>query len=168
MAMRCWPVLSAAGAAAASSRCDTRAPSTTFPAILLAGPARLRKHSGVSSSPARLLPPPGPRRSDQVRDALSRDLEAARYSADRAFRQYDAADPESRLVAELEARWNQALIRIGRSRARSRRMIPRRRGHYLCWQRASRRWPQTSRLSGRRRRRTPGSRSASCAPSSKK
>lgn len=78
-------------------------------------------------------------RRDQVRDALSRDLEAARYSAYRAFRQYDAADPESRLVAELEARWNQALIRIGRSRARSRRMIPRCRGHYLCWQRASRR-----------------------------
>jgi DNA invertase Pin-like site-specific DNA recombinase len=53
-------------------------------------------------------------RRDQVRDALSRDLEAARYAADRAFRQYDAADPENRLVAaELEARWNQALIRVG-------------------------------------------------------
>ncbi|WP_292413641.1 zinc ribbon domain-containing protein [Mesorhizobium sp.] len=38
-------------------------------------------------------------RGDQVRDALSRDLEAARYSADWAFRQYDAADPENRLVA---------------------------------------------------------------------
>ncbi|MGH7081907.1 MAG: recombinase family protein, partial [Acetobacteraceae bacterium] len=53
-------------------------------------------------------------RRDQVRDALSRDLEAARYAADRAFRQYDAADPANRLVAaELEARWNQALIRVG-------------------------------------------------------
>ena len=42
--------------------------------------------------------------------ALSRDLEAARYAADRAFRQYDAADPANRLVAsELEARWNRAL-----------------------------------------------------------
>jgi len=49
-------------------------------------------------------------RQDQVRDALSRDLEAARYAADRAFRQYDAADPANRLVAsELEARWNRAL-----------------------------------------------------------
>src|ERR1700722_15998984 len=38
-------------------------------------------------------------RRDQVRDALSRDLEAARYAADRAFRQYDAADPANRLVA---------------------------------------------------------------------
>jgi hypothetical protein len=49
-------------------------------------------------------------RRDQVGDALSRDLEAARYAADRAFRQYDAADPANRLVAsELEARWNRAL-----------------------------------------------------------
>ena len=45
-----------------------------------------------------------------MRDALSRDLQAARYAADRAFRQYDAADPANRLVAgELEARWNRAL-----------------------------------------------------------
>jgi hypothetical protein len=32
-------------------------------------------------------------RRDQVCEALKRDLEAARYAADRAFRQYDAADP---------------------------------------------------------------------------
>lgn len=52
-------------------------------------------------------------RRDQVRDALGRDLEAARYAADRAFRQYDAADPGNRLVAsELEARWNRALVRV--------------------------------------------------------
>ena len=53
-------------------------------------------------------------RRDRVRDALMRDLEAARYTADRAFRQYDAADPENRLVAaELEVRWNKALTRVG-------------------------------------------------------
>jgi len=52
-------------------------------------------------------------RRDQVRDALMRDLEAARYAVDRAFRQYDTADPENRLVtAELEARWNKALSRV--------------------------------------------------------
>lgn len=52
-------------------------------------------------------------RRDQVLDALKRDLEAARYAADRAFRQYDAADPANRLVAgELEARWNKALARV--------------------------------------------------------
>src|SRR5437762_2491984 len=52
-------------------------------------------------------------RRDQVREALGRDLEAARYAADRAFRQYDAADPANRLVAaELETRWNRALLGI--------------------------------------------------------
>jgi DNA invertase Pin-like site-specific DNA recombinase len=50
---------------------------------------------------------------DQVREALGRDLEAACYAADRAFRQYDAADPANRLVAgELEMRWNRALARV--------------------------------------------------------
>lgn len=53
-------------------------------------------------------------RRDQVHDALQRDLEAASFAADRAFRPYDAADPENRLVAsELEARWNKALTRVG-------------------------------------------------------
>jgi DNA invertase Pin-like site-specific DNA recombinase len=52
-------------------------------------------------------------RRDQVHEALKRDLEAARYAADRAFRQYDAADPVNRLVAsELETRWNKALTRV--------------------------------------------------------
>jgi DNA invertase Pin-like site-specific DNA recombinase len=50
---------------------------------------------------------------DDVRAALARDREAARYAASRAQRQYDAADPENRLVAdELERRWNQALARV--------------------------------------------------------
>jgi len=52
-------------------------------------------------------------KQDEVRAALERDLEAARYAASRAQRQYDAADPENRLVAdELERRWNQALGRV--------------------------------------------------------
>jgi hypothetical protein len=56
---------------------------------------------------------------DEVRDALSRDLEAARYAADRAFRQYDAIDPANRLVAaELEWRWNQTLTRVSEVEAR--------------------------------------------------
>jgi hypothetical protein len=58
-------------------------------------------------------------RRDQLRDALLRDLEAARYSVDRAFRQYDAIDPANRLVAgELEARWNKALARVGEIEAK--------------------------------------------------
>jgi DNA invertase Pin-like site-specific DNA recombinase len=52
-------------------------------------------------------------KQDEVRNVLERDLEAARYTAQRAQRQYDAADPENRLVAdELERRWNQALERV--------------------------------------------------------
>jgi hypothetical protein len=58
-------------------------------------------------------------RRDQVREALKRDLEAARFAADRAFRQYDAADPANRLVAgELEARWNKALARVAEVEAK--------------------------------------------------
>ena len=53
------------------------------------------------------------RERDEVLAALQRDLEAARYSASRAQRQYDAVDPENRLIAaELERRWNQALQRV--------------------------------------------------------
>lgn len=58
-------------------------------------------------------------RRDQVGEALGRDLEAARYAADRAFRQYDAADPANRLVAdELEMRWNKALARVAEIEAK--------------------------------------------------
>ena len=52
-------------------------------------------------------------RRDEVLETLRRDLEAARYAADKAFRQYDATDPANRLVtAELELRWNRALERV--------------------------------------------------------
>jgi DNA invertase Pin-like site-specific DNA recombinase len=45
-----------------------------------------------------------------VLEALRRDLEAARYRAHRAERQYEASDPDNRLVTqELERRWNAAL-----------------------------------------------------------
>jgi hypothetical protein len=58
-------------------------------------------------------------RRDQVREALGRDLEAARYAADRAFRQYDASDPANRLVTgELEARWNRALTHVAEVEAK--------------------------------------------------
>jgi hypothetical protein len=48
-----------------------------------------------------------------------RDLEAARYAVDRAFRQYDAADPTNRLVAaELKLRWNRALAHVNEIEAK--------------------------------------------------
>jgi hypothetical protein len=53
------------------------------------------------------------RQQDDVRQALGRDLEAARYEAQRAGKQFDAVDPDNRLVTdELERRWNQALERV--------------------------------------------------------
>jgi DNA invertase Pin-like site-specific DNA recombinase len=53
------------------------------------------------------------RHQDEVLQAWTRDLEAARYAAQRAQKQYDATDPDNRLVAdELERRWNQALQRV--------------------------------------------------------
>lgn len=56
---------------------------------------------------------------DQALEALDRDLQAARYAASRAQRQYDAIDPENRLVAdELERRWNQALQSVRELEAR--------------------------------------------------
>lgn len=46
---------------------------------------------------------------DEVLAALQRDLEAACYRARRAEKQFNAADPDNRLVTqELERRWNQA------------------------------------------------------------
>jgi DNA invertase Pin-like site-specific DNA recombinase len=47
------------------------------------------------------------------RHAVQLALEKARYEARRAQRQFDATDPENRLVAgELERRWNQALEQV--------------------------------------------------------
>ena len=54
------------------------------------------------------------RADDEVRCAVERELEEARYDVSLAARRYDAVDPTKRLVArELEARWN-ARTRAGR------------------------------------------------------
>jgi DNA invertase Pin-like site-specific DNA recombinase len=56
---------------------------------------------------------------DQKRRALELALERARYEATLAQRQYDAVDPNNRLVAaELETRWNAALARAAQAEAR--------------------------------------------------
>jgi hypothetical protein len=53
------------------------------------------------------------RATDDVRQGLSRELEAARYEAGLAARRYELVDPAKRHVArELEARWNAALERV--------------------------------------------------------
>lgn len=52
-------------------------------------------------------------RSGERGQAAQLELEQARYEAERCFRQYDASDPENRLVTEeLERRWNEALARV--------------------------------------------------------
>jgi excisionase family DNA binding protein len=49
----------------------------------------------------------------EKRGQLELALQQARYEAARAQRQYDAADPENRLVAnELERRWNERLLAV--------------------------------------------------------
>jgi len=49
------------------------------------------------------------------REAVALALRQAQYEADRARRQYDACEPENRLVAvELEQRWNRALEEVAR------------------------------------------------------
>ena len=48
-----------------------------------------------------------------IRQALCRELEEARYEATLASRRYEVVDPTKRLVArELETRWNTALERV--------------------------------------------------------
>ena len=62
---------------------------------------------------ARLANAEQSRQLDDVVAALQRDLQAARYHAQRAQKQFDQVDPDNRLVAdELERRWNQALSRV--------------------------------------------------------
>jgi hypothetical protein len=52
-------------------------------------------------------------RQNEAARALKLELEQARYEARLAARRYEAIDPENRLVAaELESRWNTALLRV--------------------------------------------------------
>lgn len=53
------------------------------------------------------------KREDERHRSLRRALERARYEAERMRRQYDAVDPDNRLVAaELEQRWEGALVEV--------------------------------------------------------
>jgi excisionase family DNA binding protein len=51
----------------------------------------------------------------ETRRQVELALQQARFEADRARRQYDAIEPENRLIAaELERRWNQRLVEVQR------------------------------------------------------
>jgi DNA invertase Pin-like site-specific DNA recombinase len=53
------------------------------------------------------------RREDEIVASLQLELQQAQYDSRRAWKQYDATDPENRLVAsELEKRWNSSLEKI--------------------------------------------------------
>ena len=57
--------------------------------------------------------------NDQKRTSLTLALERAQFEAQRAQRQYDAVDPDRRLVAaELERRWNDALEAVAKLQSR--------------------------------------------------
>ena len=63
--------------------------------------------------------------TDATRRALDLELRQARYEADRAQRQYDAVEPENRLVGEtLERRWNAALARVAELEQRMATLAP--------------------------------------------
>src|SRR5262250_476519 len=56
---------------------------------------------------------------DEKRKALELALERAQYEEKRARRQFDAVEPENRLVAsELETRWNHSLAQVAEAEAR--------------------------------------------------
>jgi DNA invertase Pin-like site-specific DNA recombinase len=59
----------------------------------------------------------------QQQRALALELEQAQYEARLAARRYEAVDPDNRLVAaELEARWNTSLRRVGEVEGRLRQL----------------------------------------------
>lgn len=84
----------------------------------------LRADEAVSTAVLEALAPEGiqaaldawdewAKREDERHRSLRRALEKARYEAERMRRQYDAVDPENRLVAaELEQRWEGALVEV--------------------------------------------------------
>jgi DNA invertase Pin-like site-specific DNA recombinase len=60
-----------------------------------------------------------------TRQALALELREARYEAERARRQYEAVEPEHRLVAAtLEQRWNAALARVASLERRLAQLAP--------------------------------------------
>ena len=60
------------------------------------------------------------RANEDKRRQVELALEQARYEVGRARRQYDAVDPDNRLVAaELEKRWNERLTVVAQSGGRA-------------------------------------------------
>jgi excisionase family DNA binding protein len=78
---------------------------------------RVLRPGGIEA--ARYAEEAAAQRRDDARGALELALREARYRAERMRRQYDAADPENRLVVdELERRWNVALEEVAEIESR--------------------------------------------------
>ena len=102
--------------------------------------------------------------ADDVRRAVGRELEEARYEASLAERRYDHVDPAKRHVArELEARWNAALERVAALEDASPGWTPSSRRGRGSIARPCCAWPATCHGSGTPSRPTPAPSSGSCA-----
>jgi len=70
------------------------------------------------------------RADEDVRRAVARELEEARYESTLAARRYECVDPAKRLVArELEARWNASLERVAQVEERLKALETQAAGH---------------------------------------
>jgi hypothetical protein len=102
--------------------CDATRSNPGTPACISFG--ALRVDEAVGAEVVRLLQPLGveaathaiadrEHQSTEKQRQIELALEQARYEAARARRQYDAVDPDNRLVAgELERRWNAVLVNV--------------------------------------------------------
>ncbi len=135
-AMRCWPVCCVVAIAGVVCTSPTAARSDTACAIITRGThlnqgierciafGGLRVDAAVSAELLRVLAPSGIESALHAIDARVADnsevhrqaelaFTQARYEAGMARRQYDAIDPDNRLVAaELERRWNDRLVEV--------------------------------------------------------
>ena len=121
----------------------------------------LRADAAVSAELLRVLAPMGIEAARRALDARAADnsevhrqaelaLTQARYEAGLARRQYDAVDPDNRLVAsELERRWNDRLVEVHRLEEQLAALVMAkvampRRASISCGRRSSRSWPRLS------------------------
>lgn len=100
----------------AAARSSAKVPVTTaFTSVRCVSRRQWSRNCSACSSPRAYAPPSKPSRHSRAsttRGAINSSLRSleAQFEASRAKRQYDAVDPENRLVAaELERRWNERL-----------------------------------------------------------
>lgn len=99
-----------------SERCTTFN-GTDMEAVLCAAALRVAETVSVDAAARAFIEYGGHYR--ETMNTFARELEQAEFEAERMRRQYDAVEPENRLVAgELEGRWNRALEQVQAARRR--------------------------------------------------